>query len=163
MMSGALGRYFDGETAEELTINANAYAEQRDPDEYRQEWEHLQEFDSIKAELEETKRRLLDVQVEKLMRDGLREIQEIDPTVKSLEDLGSHFAKFIGNGLTNKEAYYASKAMELKEKVLAPSAIGKVSDTKAERDYYTSEELDNLTDEELDANWDKVMRSMNRL
>ena len=163
MMKDALLRYFDGDTAEELTINANAYAEQRDPDEYRQEWEQMQEFDNIKAENEYLRKQLLNVRVDRLMQDGLREIQEIDPTVKSLADLGSNFAKFIGNGLSNKEAYYASKAMELKEKVIAPSAIGKVADTKAERDYYTSEELDHLTDEEMDANWEKVMRSLNRL
>jgi hypothetical protein len=53
--------------------------------------------------------------------------------------------------------------MKNKEKVFAPDPIGRVSDNRVERDYYTSEELDNLTDEELDANWDKVMRSMDLL
>jgi hypothetical protein len=97
------------------------------------------------------------------MREGLREVQAIDPNVKSLDDLGDTFTNLIANGIPTKQAYYAAKAMELNEKVLAPTAIGRVSDTKAERDYYTSEELDNLTDEEMDANWDKVMRSMGRL
>ena len=53
--------------------------------------------------------------------------------------------------------------MKSKEKVFAHDPIGRVSDNRIERDYYTSEELDNLTDEELDANWDKVMRSMDLL
>ena len=53
--------------------------------------------------------------------------------------------------------------MKSKEKVSAPVPISKVSDNRVERDYYTSEELDNLTDEELDENWDKVMRSMDLL
>ena len=83
--------------------------------------------------------------------------------MKSLDELGQQFGNFIRAGLTSKEAYYATKAMELKEKVFAPDAIGRVADTKSERDYYTSEELDHLTDEEMDANWDKVMRSMQRL
>ena len=71
----------------------------------------------------------------------------------------------LQGGLSVKEAYYATKAMQLKEKVLAPDAIGKVADSKVERDYYTSEEIDNLTDEELndDKIWEKVMRSMSRL
>ena len=106
---------------------------------------------------------LLNAQVDRLMQEGLREVQAIDPNVKSLDALGESFARLIANGVPTKEAYYASKAMELKEKILAPDAIGRVSDTKTERDYYTSEELDNLTDEEMDANWDKVMRSMGRL
>ena len=53
--------------------------------------------------------------------------------------------------------------MEAREKVHAPSGVGKIADNKAEREYYTSEELDNLTDEEMDANWDKVKKSLARL
>ena len=163
MMMAALQRYFDGETAEELSINANAYAEQRDPEEYRQEWDRNQEFERLQAENQSLQDRLLDAEVDRLMRDGLREVQEIDPNVKSLDELGDKFADFIRAGLPTKEAYYATKAMELKEKVYAPDAIGRVSDSKVERDYYTSAELDALSDEEMDENWDKVMRSLSRL
>lgn len=162
-MMAALQRYFDGESVEDLVINANAYAEQRDPDEYRQDYERDREYEDLKARYESLEDELLNAQVDRLMQDGLREVQAIDPNVKSLDDLGESFARLIANGVPTKEAYYASKAMELKEKILAPDVIGRVSDTKAERDYYTSEELDHLTDEEMDANWDKVMRSMGRL
>ena len=162
-MMAALSRYFDGETAEELSINANAYAEERDPDEYREEFEQSREFERLQEENKTLQDRLLDAEVDRLMREGLREVQSIDPNVKSLEELGGSFADFIRAGLPTKEAYYATKAMELKEKVFAPDAIGKVSDTKTERDYYTSAELDVLTDEEMDENWDKVMRSLSRL
>ena len=41
-MREALSRYFEGETDEELSINALAYAEQRDPDEYREEYERYE-------------------------------------------------------------------------------------------------------------------------
>lgn len=163
MMMEALQRYFDGDDAEELSLAANAYAEQKSVDEYRDEWEHNQEFLRLQNENEELQNQLLDAQVDRLMREGLREIQEIDPNVKSLDELGDTFGNFIRAGLPTKEAYYATKAMELKEKVFAPDAIGRVSDTKAERDYYTSAELDALTDEEMDENWDKVMRSLQRL
>lgn len=163
MMMQALSRYFDGDSVEDLVINANAYAEQRDPEDYRQDYERNREYEDLKQRNAELEEQLLDAEVNRLMREGLREVQSIDPNVKSLDELGSTFTNLIANGIPTKEAYYAAKAMELKEKVLAPDAIGRVSDTKAERDYYTSEELDNLTDEEMDANWDKVMRSMGRL
>ena len=162
-MMAALSRYFDGDSVEDLVINANAYAEQRDPEDYRQDYERDREYEDLKARNKELEEQLIDAEVNRLMREGLREVQAIDPNVKSLDELGSTFTNLIANGIPTKEAYYAAKAMELKEKVLAPDAIGRVSDTKAERDYYTSEELDNLTDEEMDANWDKVMRSMGRL
>ena len=163
LMREALLRYFDGESAEELSINANAYAEERDPDEYREEWERNQTLSRLQQENEELQNRLIDAEVDSLMREGLREVQSIDPNVKNLDELGESFANYIRAGLSTKEAYYASKALELNEKTFAPSAIGRVADTKAERDYYTSEELDHLTDEEMDANWDKVMRSLSRL
>ena len=165
-MREALSRYFEGETDEELSINALAYAEQRDPEEYREEYERLAEFDRMQEENKNLKEQLLDAQVERMMREDLAGIQAIDPDVKSLDELGAAFVKMrLDGGLSVQEAYYACKAMELKEKVLAPDAIGKVSDTKAERDYYTSEEIDNLTDEELDDPdiWAKVMRSMDKL
>lgn len=162
-MIAALQRYFDGDTADELAINANAYAEERDPEEVRAEYEKARELEKLQRENEMLNDRLMNAEVDRLMREGLREIQEIDPNVKSLDELGSQFADFIRAGLPTKEAYYATKAMEMKEKVFAPDAIGKVADTKADRDYYTSEELDHLTDEEMDNNWDKVMRSLNRL
>lgn len=162
-MMAALSRYFDGDSVEDLVINANAYAEQRDPEDYRQDYERDREYEDLKLRNQELEEQLLDAEVDRLMREGLREVQAIDPNVKSLDDLGDTFTNLIANGIPTKQAYYAAKAMELNEKVLAPTAIGRVSDTKAERDYYTSEELDNLTDEEMDANWDKVMRSMGRL
>lgn len=168
LMMSALSRYFDGDNVEELVINANAYAEQRDPEEYRQEWEKSQEFDSLQAENEDLKEQLLNAQVERMMRDDLTVIQAIDPSVKSLDELGDSFLRMRLNNdmpLSAEEAYYACKARELNSKILAPDAIGRVADTKAERDYYTSEEIDALTDEELndDKIWEKVMKSMQRL
>ena len=162
-MMEALQRYFEGETAEDLSINAMAYADQRDPEEYREEYTRRQEYETLKAENDDLKNQLFEAQVERLMREGLREVREIDPNVNSLEDLGESFAKFIAAGLSSKEAYWASQAQTKREKILAPDAIGRVSESKAERDYYTSDELDNLTDEEMDKNWDKVMRSLERL
>ena len=163
MMREALSRYFEGDTAEELSINANAYAEERDPDEYREEWERQQDYERAIQENEALRNRMLEMEIDRRMQDGLREIREIDPNVKSLDELGETFVHMISAGLSNKEAYYATLAMNSKEKVMAPSPIGRVADNRIERDYYTSEELDNLTDEELDANWDKVMRSMDYL
>lgn len=165
MMREALSRYFEGETAEELSINANAYAEERDPDEYRKEWERQQDYERTMRENEALRDQMLEMEIDKRVRDALSEIQGIDPSVKSLDELGDSFIHMIAAGLSNKEAYYATLAMKSKEKVFAPSPIGQVSDNRAERDYYTSEEIDNLTDEELDDPkvWEKVMKSMDLL
>lgn len=162
-MMAALGRYFKGENATDLALEAQAYADDRNVDDVRAEYERDEEFENLRAENEEMRQTLLDLQVQQLMKEGLQEIQQINPNVKSLDELGETFANMIGAGLSTKEAYYATMVMEQKEKVMPPDAIGKISDTKVERDYYTSEELDNLTDEEMDANWDKVMKSLQKL
>lgn len=156
----SLGYFFEGDSAEELSIAARAYAEQRAPDEVRADYERQREFDAIAEENHSLKAQLLDVQVDQLMQNALIEIQGIDPNIKSLDELGDKFASYIAAGLDTKEAYYATKAYENGEKVYAPPAIGKAQSTPEERDYYTSDELDHLSDEEMDDNWDKVMRSM---
>ena len=158
-MFDALGQYFEGETPDDLSVNAKAYAEERNPEDVRAELESRR----LQEENERLQEQLFDVQAEQLMARDLQAIQEIDPTVKSLDELGEPFFKMIVAGLSGKEAYYACKAQEMNEKVLAPDAIGAIEDTKVDRDYYTSKELDNLTDEEMEANWDKVMKSMERL
>ena len=163
LMFDALNRYFTGDDAKELSIQANAYADSRDPEEVRAEFERSREAEELRSKNEELQEQLMNIQIEQRMAEDLRTIQGIDPTVKSLDDLGESFINYISAGLDATDAYYASLLKDQKEKVYPPSEIGRISDTKIDRDYYTSEELDNLTDEELDANWDKVMRSMKRL
>lgn len=164
-MMAALGRYFDGKDATELSLMAQAYAEERAYDDVRAEYDKNEEYEDMKSKYEALEQEMLDIQVEQMMREGLREIQEIDPNVKSLDDLGDTFGNFIAAGLSTKEAYYATLTMNSREKVIPPSDLGKIAETKVDRDYFTAEELDNLdmTDEEYEANRDKIMRSMNRL
>lgn len=164
-MHGALSRYFEGEDDEELIINANAYAEERDPEDYRVDYERERELASLRAQNAELQERLTDVEINRLMQEGLREVQALDPNIKSLDELGDVFVDFIASGLDTKKAYYATLAFNGNEKIYAPDTIGKVADTKSERDYFTSEELDALTPEDLDDDkvFAKAMRSMERL
>lgn len=156
----SLGYFFEGDSAEELSIAARAYAEERAPSDVRADYERERELEAISAENNSLKAQLLNVQVDQLMQNALIELQGIDPNIQSLDELGDTFADYIASGLSTKQAYYATKAYENGEKIYAPPAIGKAQSTPEERDYYTSEELDRLSGEELDDNWDKVMRSM---
>ena len=163
MLTEALSKYFEGDTAEELFINALAYAEERDPDEYREDYEKAQKYESLENENKSLKDQLLNEQVKAFMREGLSKVQAIDPEVKSLDDLGESFATFIGAGLSVEDAYFATKASELHNKILPPDAIGRVGETKVDRDYFTSEEIDALSIEDIQKNWDKVQRSLEKL
>ena len=99
LMREALSRYFEGETAEELSDNAIAYAEERDPAEYRQEREQREEFESLKAEKQALEEAMLEMEVDRRMEADLKEIQAINPNVKSLDELGESFV--ITRGLDN--------------------------------------------------------------
>ena len=163
ILQDALSRYFDGETPEELALRAQAYSEEREYDDVKADYDRDKELDDLREKVRLAEEEKMNLEIDQLIAQGLRDVQEIDPTIKSLEELGETFANFIGAGLTAKQAYYATQQMEAREKVHAPSGVGKIADNKTEREYYTSEELDNLTDEEMDANWDKVKKSLARL
>lgn len=164
-LQDALGLYFEGDDPEELALAARAYAEERSIDDVRQDYEHEREFMRMQEDNKLLRDQLMDLQVDSMMREALLELQSIDPSITDLESLGQDFANYIAAGLSTKQAYYATRALQANEKVFAPQSIGKVQSQSLERDYYTSEEIDALTDEELDNPdvWNKVMRSMARL
>ena len=164
-LQDALGLYFEGNDPEELALAARAYAEERPIEDVREDYKAEQELADLRANNKLLQDQLMDLQVDTLMRDALLELQSIDPSIESLESLGQDFADYIAAGLNTKQAYYATKALHSNEKVYAPKSIGRVQSPSLERDYFTSEEIDSLTDEELDDPevWAKVMRSMARL
>ena len=109
MLQEALGRYFDGETPEELALMAQAYQEEREYDDVKADHDKEKELEDLREKVRLAEEEKMNLEIDQLIAQGLRDVQEIDPTIKSLE------------------------------------------------------ELDNLTDEEMDANWDKVKKSLARL
>lgn len=117
----------------------------------------------LSDENERLNQELMDIKVTQAMEQDLRKIQEIDPDIKSLDQLGDDFFNFIGAGLSGEDAYFALKAKEQKTAFGAAPSPGKANKAAVQRDYYTSEELDAMTPDEILANMDKVNRSLERL
>ena len=159
-LEDALALFFND--GEDLVAQAHAYSRGVPVDEVEEEFRQAEELEEATAENEQLRNEILNLRAEQLMRDGLREIQSIDPTVKSLEELGGNFAKYIESGLSSTQAYYAVQAERQTNKINKPTAIGRVNSETVERDYFTSEEVDRMSSEEIDKNWDKVMRSMKK-
>ena len=118
---------------------------------------------NLEAEIERLSQENLDYQVERMMEQDLHDIQAIDPTIKSLDDLGEDFGNFVAAGLSGVDAYYAVMSKRERTQIKPAKPMGKANQASVPRDFYTSEELDNLTQDEILANWDKVQRSMDRL
>lgn len=120
------------------------------------------EVEELRAEVERLQQENLDVQIDKMAAQDLKDIQAIDPSIKSLDELGDDFFSFRSS-MDGVHAYYASLYMKEKTSYKPAPAIGKANQASVPRDYYTSEELDNLSDEEMEENWEKVQRSLARL
>ena len=158
-MIEALGLYFDGDNATDLAIAARANAKQISPEEERARYEAEQARVTMSEENKRLQEENTALRVEQMMAKGLSEIQQIDPDVKSLEELGDSFANYIRAGLSSVDAYYAVKAREAKEKITPPKTVGKVATTKGESSYFTKEEVEAMSDEDIDKNWDAIQKS----
>lgn len=102
--------------------------------------------------------------IEGRMKEDLAAIQEIDPSVQSLEELGEDFAKLIAAGVSAKVAYNAcAESKKPASKPASPGPIGQTDNKEAE--YYSSKELDALTKKDLEDPkiFAKAMASLKRL
>lgn len=120
------------------------------------------EREDMQAEIDRLNEQVLNAEVDRLMAQDLKDIQAIDPTIESLDDLPPEFFRYreVMDGV---DAYFATQAKNQRTKFEGARELGKVNEAPIQRDYYTSEELDNLSDEEMEANWEKVQRSLKKL
>jgi hypothetical protein len=103
------------------------------------------------------------LEVRGAMERDLAEIRKIDPEVKSLDDLGPMYFELIGTGkIGGTEAYYAVKAREAKESKTPPPVIGKPDAAPIEKDFYTKEEIEAMSDDEVKKNLDKILSSQKK-
>ena len=78
-----------------------------------------------------------------MMTDDLNRIRKVDPTVKSISQLGDRFYSMIGAGVDALDAFNAIRASDGMTKLTPPPEIGKVnSSEKGEKTFYTSAEVD---------------------
>lgn len=98
------------------------------------------------------------------LAEDLKAVQEMDPSVKSVEDLDTQFFTLRKNGIDAKTAYLAIKGA--KTETPKPASIGSVGGSAdADDGYFTSEQLDKLTSKDLDDPkiYKKAMRSLGKL
>ena len=112
--------------------------------------------------IEQLQEKVTSIEAERLMQADLEKIRKVDPSLKSLEDLGEGYIEYISAGLDPVKAYWAIKAEERANEVTPPKEIGRVETTAAEKDYFTDAEIDAMSSEELTKNWKKVMASWDR-
>ena len=158
----ALSNFFP--EAEDKALAAEAFYQNRDYDELVAEREEANVIDGLKRENEQLMQAVIEQQAEKRMADDLKEVQSLDPTIKSLEDLGESYAGYISSGLlTARQAYFACKAEKQATTVVPAKPTGKVeSTTSAPKEFFTQEEVEAMTQAEIKKNYETIRKSMTR-
>lgn len=156
---------FKGNSPEEVIDAANAHYLQKPIEEVRKQRENTEkqqnEVSQREAELEFYRNK----EIERLMADDLARIQKLDPTVKKLDDLGQDFFDLKAAGIDAEIAFGVIQQKKQRETKIPPAEIGKVnSSSKDEKDYYSPEEVDKLTEKELENPkiWEVVRKSMTK-
>lgn len=143
-------------------ISAIAEATGMSEDEVIAEMESAQEMAQKDLRIEQLEQTVTDLQADTLMQRDLQAIQKIDPTIKSLSDLGDGYADYVIAGLPPEKAYWAIKAEEQAKAVTPAKPVGAVATGTAEKDYYTDAEIDAMTPEQLTKNYQKILASWER-
>lgn len=157
---------FTGRDPDEIADAAEAHFTGKPVEQIRQDrLTEQQQQNRVQAMAQELQKYQMQ-EVQQKMEADLAAIRKLDPGVKSLDELGPEYFKLIQAGVSGEIAYRAVKGQQESTKAAPPQKIGKVNaKTKAEKDYYTSEELDKLTSADLDDPkvMEKAMRSLSRL
>lgn len=157
---GLLSQVSDSETPE-LDIVAEHLG--LTPEELAETLEEETQLSQLEERNEQLQRELEDIQIQKAMAEDLRVIQGIDPSVKSLDDLGEFYYKCVAASMTPMEAYDAVKARENRTTSTPPGEIGKVNQAAVEKDFYTMDEIKAMSPEEVRKNYKKVRESMDKI
>ena len=143
-------------------IAAIAEATGMSEDEVLAEIEAAQESAQKDLLIEQLQEQVTSIEAERLMQADLEKIRKVDPSLKSLEDLGEGYIEYVSAGLDPVKAYWAIKAEERANEATPPKEIGRVETSPAEKDYFTDAEIDAMSSEELSKNWKKIMASWDR-
>lgn len=155
-MASVLG--FKGENDEETMAHAYGIT----PEGWRTEQERIREemfnspeFTRLKAENEALKSKEYD----RIIGSDLKEIQGVDPQVKSLDDLGERFLRLRAAGVDNLTAYHAVKAAASKKPV---AQMGDIKPGAAEKGFFTCDEVKAMSPAEVSKNYEEIEKSMSK-
>lgn len=145
--------------ADASDISVIAEASGLSEDEVRAEFANSQANYEKDIKIQSLEQQILDIETEKAMNEDLNRIKRIDPSIKSLEDLGESYINYINAGLDAEDAYWAIKSKEQANKATPPKEIGIVNTTPAEKDHFTMAEINAMSSEDRTKNWRKILNS----
>jgi hypothetical protein len=152
----AMKRIGGNENAE---INALAESMGLDPDDIKSILDAEEESVKKDIEIERLRAEVDSINAERAMQEDLLKIQKLNPEIKSLSDLGDSFVNYIKAGLSAEEAYFATEKMKVAAEIKPPAEIGKLNTEPPQKDSFTREEVEAMSEEEIRKNYDKIIKA----
>lgn len=135
-------------------------------DEIRADIEAAEESAQKDLRIAQLEEQVTNIEVDRLLQADLAALQKIDPTLKSLDDLGPEYGRYMsavdpdGKPLfTPEDAYWAIKAKETANHATPPKPVGEVKSGTTEKDRFTEAEIDAMPSDQLRKNWKKIFNS----
>lgn len=144
---------------EDADVAALAEVTGMSEDEIRAEMEAARESAQKDIKIRQLEEQISSVKAEQLMQADLNELRKIDPSLKSLEDLGDSYISYMEAGLSPEDAYWAIKAKERATQKTPPKPPGTVATGTAEKDRYTEAEIEAMSPEQRKKNWKAIINS----
>lgn len=146
-------------------ISVDAYMERENQIQTRAK--ELMQSDPEYQSLKEKAEAYENMAFENVIKEDLAAIRKAFPEEKArtVDELGEQFIALRAQGIDPVVAYAAINTAKQATAKPKPPEMGAVGQKPAEKEFYTSEEIDKLTDKELDdpSIWAKVMKSMTKL
>lgn len=130
-----------------------------EPEDLLEALEEEQEEERLNVERDDLRREVEELRIQKEMEKDLREVQKIDPKIKDLSELGEGFMKCINAGMNAEEAYHATQYLKQKTSSTPPAEIGKINQSETEKDFFTKEEVEAMSEDEIKKNLRKIEKS----
>lgn len=144
---------------EDPFLMAQAQIYNKTPDQISAEREAAAELSRKDAELES----LRAYRAQSAFEKDLSAIKTAYPEIqaKSIDELGTEYMRIMATGaLDAVTAYEIVRAKEAKQRKAAPPDPGKVNaSSKADKNFFTREEVRGMTQEEVSKNWSKIEKS----
>ena len=156
-----LDEVLDTLEAAQRNISVSELSQERaaEAERFRQAMQHAPEVVQMRRQLAEYQRR----EDQRILDDDLGEIKRLNPgeTAKSVLDLGPQFLALRAAGVDTQTAYNAVSQTRQQNTKPAPPEIGAVNtSTPKEKDYYSPEEVDRLSEKDLEN--PRVMEAVQR-
>lgn len=151
----ALGLFFEGENK---VAQAKAYHDSVPVEQVLQEMETATTLEKLQLEKEKLEQEKNQIMFEKMKMQDKRDLNGKGINIEDVTELGEDFFAYRTGGLSAEQAYDLIQA----KKGTPPKSLGKVKTGQGEPEYYTREEVQNMSSSERRKNIDKVRASMQR-